>query len=297
MASLIPDALRELMPDLPLPGSLAARSLADEVKDALARAPVALNEYGYDPYGFNPDTAASFLSIQALLYRYYFRVDNFDIENVPEGRVLLIVNHAGNFAWDAAMLTISMLLDAEPPRVCRGMGEYFLWKLPWVGNAGARTGMMVGTPANCIHMLENEQCVMVFPEGATGANKPFRKRYQLQKFGQGFMRLALQTDTPIVPVGIVGSEEQQPGFANFEKVGRAIGLPSLPITISMPWLGPFGPFFALPVKYRIYFGQPLHFDGDSNEEDHAIHERVETVKDALDSLLQRGLDERTGIFT
>ena len=297
MASFIPNALRNLVSELPLPGSLAARVVADDVKDALARAPLALNEYGYDPYGFHPDTAASFLSIQALLYRYYFRVDNFDIANVPEGRVLLIANHAGNFAWDAAMLTVGMLLDADPPRVCRGMGEYFLWKLPWVGNAGARTGMMVGTPANCVHMLENEQCVMVFPEGAAGASKPFRKRYQLQGFGQGFMRLALQTDTPIVPVGIVGAEEQQPGIANFESIGRAIGLPSLPITISMPWLGPIGPFFALPVKYRIYFGKPIHFEGDSNEEDAAIQERVDVVKDALDSLLQRGLDERTGIFT
>jgi 1-acyl-sn-glycerol-3-phosphate acyltransferase len=297
MASLIPDAVRGLLTKLPLPGSLAARAISDDVADALARAPLALNEYGYDPYGFNPDVAAGYLNVQALLYRYYFRVDTFDIGNVPEGRVLLVANHAGNFAWDAAMLTVAMLLDANPPRICRGMGEYFLWKLPWVGNAGARTGMMVGTPENCVHMLENEQCVMVFPEGAAGANKPYSKRYQLQKFGQGFMRLALQTDTPIVPVGVVGSEEQQPGIANFESAGRALGLPSLPITISMPWLGLAGPFFALPVKYRIYFGEPLRFDGDSNEEDQAIGQRVDIVKDALDDLLQRGLDERTGIFT
>jgi hypothetical protein len=51
------------------------------------------------------------------------------------------------------------------------------------------------------------------------------------------------------------------------------------------------------VKYRIYFGKPIQFEGDSNEEDGAIEERVDIVKDALDSLLQRGLDERTGIFT
>jgi len=297
VAFSLPETLRGLLPELELPGSLAARAVLNEVKDALARAPLALNEYGYDPYGFNPDAAASFLGMQALLYRYYFRVDTADIGNVPEGRVLLIANHAGSFAWDAAMLTVATLLEADPPRICRGMGEYFLWKLPWVGSAGTRAGMLVGTPANCVHMLENEQCVMVFPEGARGANKPFRKRYQLQKFGQGFMRLALQTDTPIVPVGIVGSEEQQPGIANFESVGRAIGLPSLPITISMPWLGPLGPFFALPVKYRIYFGEPLHFEGDSGEEDAAIQERVDVVRDALDDLLQRGLAERTGIFT
>ena len=297
MASLLPAPLRELAARLPLPGSDALADLSEDVRDALARADIALNEYGYDPYGFNPDAAALTLTAQAALYRHYFRVETFGIEQIPRGRVLLIANHAGNFAWDGAMLTVAMLLEAHPPRIARGMGEYFLFKLPFVGSTGARAGMMVGTPGNCAHMLENEQCVMVFPEGASGANKPYRKAYQLQKFGLGFMRLALQTDTPIVPVGIVGSEEQQPGFANFEKVGRALGLPSLPITISMPWMGPIGPFFALPVKYRMYFGKPLQFEGEGNESDAAIEERVEVVKETLDGLLQRGLRERTGIFT
>ncbi len=233
----------------------------------------------------------------ALLYRYYFRVDTFEIGNVPEGRVLLIANHAGQFAYDGMMLTVAMLLEAKPPRIARGMGEYFLFRLPWVGSTAARMGQMVGTPSNCTHMLENEQCVMVFPEGARGANKPFHKRYQLQRFGQGFMRLALSTDTPIVPVGIVGSEEQQPGFANLEDLGKSLNLPSLPITISSPWLGLAGPMFALPVKYRMYFGDPLYFEGDGDEEDDAIQQRVDVVKDAMSKLLDKGRAERTGIFT
>jgi 1-acyl-sn-glycerol-3-phosphate acyltransferase len=292
MAS-IQDSLRRLTTVRPDPlGRLRA-----ELRDGLEKAPLELNEFGYDPYGFHPDAALDFLLPSTLLYRYYFRVETFGIENVPEGRVLLIANHAGQFAYDGAMLTIAMLLEASPPRICRGMGEYFLFRLPWVGRTGARMGMMVGTPANCTHMLENEECVMVFPEGARGANKPFRKRYQLQRFGQGFMRLALSTDTPIVPVGIVGSEEQQPGLANFEEAGQALGLPSLPITISMPWLGLLGPMVALPVKYRMHFGEPLRFEGDGDEEDDAIQERVDVVKGAMAELLARGRAERSGIFT
>ena len=57
-------------------------------------------------------------------------------------------------------------------------------------------------------MLEAGECVMVFPEGVRGMNKTFDQRYALQRFGTGFMRLALQTGTPIVPVSIIGSEEQ-----------------------------------------------------------------------------------------
>ena len=289
------DNLRKLAPGAVMPGAI--NRLLSELRDGFEKSPLLLNEYGYDPYGFHPDSARSAMLPAALLYRYYFRAETFGIENVPEGRVLLIANHAGQFAYDGAMLTVAMLLEAQPPRICRGMGEYFLFRLPFVGQTGARMGMMVGTPENCIHMLEKDECVMVFPEGARGANKPFHKRYQLQRFGQGFMRLALSTGTPIVPIGFVGSEEQQPGFANFEEAGRALNLPSLPITITMPWLGPFGAMAALPVKYRIHFGEPLYFEGDGNEEDEAIQERVDVVKRAMAGLLEHGRAQRSGIFT
>jgi 1-acyl-sn-glycerol-3-phosphate acyltransferase len=274
----------------------AVAELEREVELRLNEAPLRLNEYGYDRYGFQPQRARRFLLPTALLYRFYFRVETHDVENVPPGKVLLIANHAGQVAYDGAMLTIAMLLEADPPRICRGMGEYFLWKVPWMGVTATRMGTLVGTPENCVAMLESGECVMVFPEGARGANKPFRQRYQLQPFGQGFMRLALESGAPIVPVGIVGAEEQQPGLANFREVARFVGLPSLPVTVTFPWLGPLGIALALPVKYRIYFGKPLCFEGDSTEEDDAIQQRVDVVKKALSDLLARGLRERSGVF-
>jgi 1-acyl-sn-glycerol-3-phosphate acyltransferase len=144
-------------------------------------------------------------------------------------------------------------------------------------------------------MLEAGECVMVFPEGARGANEPFRKRYQLQRFGTGFMRLALESGCPIVPVGIEGAEEQQPGFANLEDFGRRFDLPSFPITISQPWFGLLGSV-ALPVKYHLWFGEPLHFDGDAWERDAEIEKKIEVVRDAIRALLAHGLRERKGIF-
>ena len=97
---------------------------------------------------------------------------------------------------------------------------------------------------------------MVFPEGIRGMNKLFSERYKLQRFGQGFLRLALETDTPIVPVGLVGSVEQQPGLANLRPLAQMLGMPALPITPTFPLLGPLG-LLPYPVRYRILYGAPL----------------------------------------
>jgi 1-acyl-sn-glycerol-3-phosphate acyltransferase len=267
-----------------------------ELEANLGRTSLPLNAYGFDRYGFHPDVARRLLLWWALMHRYYFRVENHGIENVPTGGVLLIANHSGQVGYDGMMLALSMLLDAHPPRVARGMGEYFFWKNPFLGVMASRSGTLVGTPENCTAILEAGECVMVFPEGARGANKPFHKRYRLQRFGSGFMRLALAARVPIVPVGIVGAEEQQPGLANLEGLGRRLGLPSFPITVTAPWLGPLGIALALPTKYHIHFGKPLSFDGDPDDADEVIERQVGVVKQAIADLLARGREERRGIF-
>jgi len=271
--------------------------LERELGDRLASTPVSLNAYGFDPFGFHPETAKTLLLPAALSYRYYFRVEPHGCHRVPAGPVLLIANHSGQVGYDGMMLGMAMLLDAEPPRLCRGMGEFFFWKTPWLGTLASRLGTMAGTPENCTTLLRAGACVAVFPEGARGANKPWRKRYQLQTFGSGFMRLALESGAAIVPVGIVGAEEQQPGLANLEGLGRKLGLPSFPITVTAPWFGPLGMAFALPVKYHIHFGEPLYFEGRADDEDGAIVSRVNVVKDAIAGLLEEGLAARSGIFS
>jgi 1-acyl-sn-glycerol-3-phosphate acyltransferase len=275
---------------------MSVRDLQRELEDHLAKAPIRLNEYGYDPYGFHPQKAARTALPAAILYKHYFRVETHDIDHVPQGRVLLIANHAGQLPYDGVMVAMAMLFEAEPPRVCRGMGEYFLWRLPFASVAAARAGAMSGTPENCAALLEREACVMAFPEGARGINKPFSKRYRLQRFGLGFLRLALETQTPIVPVAIVGSEEQQPGLANLQGVGDALGLPSLPITLTFPLLGPAGLLVALPVKYHIYFGEPLQFEGHPSDDDAVMQDKVDRVRQAIEAMFERGLGERRGIF-
>jgi 1-acyl-sn-glycerol-3-phosphate acyltransferase len=274
---------------------LSLRDLEREIDDRIRKVPTQLNEFGFDPWGLHPETVRSSVLPSLLLYKYWFRVETHDIARVPPGRVLLIANHAGQLPFDAAMLSMAMLLEAEPPRILRGMAEYWVSELPFVSVAAARGGAASGTPDTCREMLEAGEAVAVFPEGVRGMNKLYKDRYKLMRFGTGFVRLALEAQAPIVPVAIVGSEEQNPGLANLERVGRMLGMPALPITPTFPLLGPLG-MLPMPVKYRIYFGEPIVFQGSPNEDDAQVDEKVERVRSEILALFERGLRERRGVF-
>ena len=264
------------------------RELDAEIAERIGEAPLAMNDYGLDPWGFESDTARRCFLISSLLYRYWFRVQTRGIENVPAGRVLLIGNHAGQIAIDATMIATACLLEGRPPRVIRGMGEYWLPRLPWVNVLMVRTGSVVGTPKNCTDLLEHGEAVIAFPEGVRGMNKAFVQRYQLQEFGLGFLRLALRTGTPIVPVATVGSEEQAPSLGDFKPLANLLGMPAFPLVLTP---------VPLPTRYHIEFGEPMVFEGDPDDEDHVLLGKVETVKTRLNAMLRDGLARRQGIFT
>ncbi len=273
------------------------QAILKEIDARAERIPTRLNEFGYDSFGLDPSVSRYLSAPMVFLYRHYLRVEARGIERVPDGPVLLIANHAGNtFAWDGAMLATALLMEGEPPRIVRGMAEYFLPTIPFFNVFMQRCGSVVGTPENCVQLLEQGEAIMAFPEGERGFVKTYDKAYQLQRFGLGFLRLALETGTPIVPVGIVGSEEQSPGIANLRWLGRLFGSPSFPVTATFPFLGLAG-FLPLPVKFHLHFGEPLRFEGDPGDEDAVIEEKVEVVKAAIMELVEAGLAARKSWFT
>jgi len=272
-----------------------APHLQQEIDDRMARIPTRLNAYGYDAWGFHTETAKHAMAVTSLLYRHWFRVETHGIRNLPPGRCLLIGNHAGQIALDAAMIGAACFFEAEPPRIIRGMGEYWLPTVPFVNEIMVRTGSVVGVRKNAIDMLEQGECVIAFPEGIRGMNKLIWERYQLQEFGHGFMRLALETDTPIIPIAVVGSEEQAPAIANVMPLARLVGIPAFPVTLTWPWLGPLG-MVPLPVKYRIYFGEPMRFTGNPSDEDDVIADKVDQVKARIAAMLADGLAARRSLF-
>ncbi len=267
--------------------------LGEEFNERLARVPLNLTATGVDEFGMDPQWTKWALASVAFLHRHYFRTEIFGKEHVPEGRILLISNHSGQVPIDAALIGASLFMDVEPPRFMRAMVEKWTQTLPFVSLLFSRVGQVVGVPENAKRLLDNDEALLVFPEGVRGISKSFDKRYQLQDFGLGFMRLALETGTPIVPVAVIGGEEQYISVGNFGAAAKLLRMPNMPILPQL--LLPFG-VLPLPTRYRIYFGEPMRFDGDPDDDDAVIEEKVFVVKATIQSMVNRGLKARKSVF-
>lgn len=248
------------------------------------------NDFGVDPYGFDPRTLKSLMPILCWFYRHYFRVETFGAENVPEGRMMVIANHSGQLPFDGAMIITAFLLEPKIPRLLRGMVERWSAEVPFISTLFPRIGQVIGSPSTCGSLLERGEGVIVFPEGVKGISKLFSERYKLTNFGSGFMRIALAAKAPIVPVAVIGAEEQAPAVANFMPLAKSLGLPALPIIF--PQIVPL----PLPVKYRLYIGEPLYFSGDGTEDDDEINGLVEKAKGTIQDMIDAGLSARKHIF-
>lgn len=265
---------------------IAASLITPDIEALVTSIPKPLGSFGYDPWGYNEDTFKLALGAAKLLYDKYFRVTAHGLENIPaEGRVLIIGNHSGQLPMDGALVGVAAATNPRGPRLARAMIERFFPTVPWLGNFLNALGGVIGDPVNCAKMLDMDEAIIVFPEGVRGSGKLYRKRYQLQRFGNGFMHLATTYRAPIVPVGIVGCEETMPAIANLAPIAKLLGLPYLPIVPSL---------LPLPARVYLNFGKPMHFSPAASEAE--VTEQVETVKAELRRLMQLGLDERKSLY-
>lgn len=271
-----------------------ANAIDPEVSQALNRIPVEVNDLGYDPWGFHPQKARLYFTLAKQIFRY-FRPEVHGIEHMPKGRCLVVPNHSGQLPFDGVVVAVAMLLRADPPRLARAMAERWFPTLPFLNIAFSRSGVVVGDPINCRNLLEHENAILAFPEGTRGSGKIFQKRYQLAQFGRGFMRLALQTEAPIVPVGIVGAEESIISIADLKPLARLLGMPYMPLPALLPLLGPLA-FAPMPTKFHIRFGEPMTFTGPFDDEDEVIQEKVDQVQTAVGDLIRQGREARTSWF-
>jgi 1-acyl-sn-glycerol-3-phosphate acyltransferase len=228
-------------------------------------------------------------TLYEFLYHYWFRCDVEGIEHVPAvGGALLVANHAGALPPDAPMIARAIKEEHSRPRPVHLTVEHWFKGFPGFSMLVSKLGGVPAHPANVQRLLyDEEQLVLVFPEGRKGTEKLYKDRYRLRRFGRGgFVEAAMRARAPIVPVCVVGAEEAAPVFAQLGLFRRVTGLLYFPITPTFPHFGLLGMLGYLPAKFRIRFLEPLSFDEEGLDEDKAL---VQTVAHDIRARIQENL--------
>ena len=225
-------------------------------------------------------------------YRYWFRVDQEGVENVPSaGGALLVANHSGALPPDAPMIMQALRNEHPSPRPLYMLGENWFKGYPGVGMLANKIGLVSAHPANAQRLLRNEgRLALVFPEGQKGSGKLYWQRYRLRRFGRGgFVKTALRAGVPIVPVAVVGAEEAMPIFAHIRSLQRLTGLIYFPVNHAFPWAGLAAGAMYLPAKFKIRFLEPVSLDeyGPEGAEDLAL---VQSIAERIRGQIQREVD-------
>jgi 1-acyl-sn-glycerol-3-phosphate acyltransferase len=226
-----------------------------------------------------------------FFYRYWFRCEVEGIENVPAGGgALLVSNHSGALPPDAAMIAKAIKEEHTHPRPLNITVEHFFKGYPGFSMLIPKIGCVAAHPANVQRLLfDEQQLVLVFPEGRKGTEKLYKDRYKLRRFGRGgFVEAAMRARAPIVPVCVVGAEEAAPVFAQLKPLQRLTGLLYFPITPTFPHGGLLGMLGYLPARFKIRFLEPITFEEEGMHEDKAL---VQTVAHEVRARIQENLFE------
>jgi 1-acyl-sn-glycerol-3-phosphate acyltransferase len=229
----------------------------------------------------------------------YFRMEIEGWENIPEPPVLLIGIHSGApFVWDAWTVGAAWWRHFGRSRTLHGTAHDALMAMPLIGGYFRRMGVLPAAADSISAALAAGHDVALWPGGEKDSLRPWTKRDQAILAGRtGFVKLAIRSGVPIVPIATVGGPDSMPVLATGRRLARWLQLDRVarlkmfPIALQAPWgLSPaLLPELPLPTKIRTAFGRAIELDHDPAraEDDDYVEARYHDVQDAIQREMNR----------
>jgi 1-acyl-sn-glycerol-3-phosphate acyltransferase len=228
----------------------------------------------------------------------YFSPEVRGLDNLPAtGPVLVVGNHSCLFympdTWIVA-LAITDRRGADAPAYA--LVYDLLLGLPMVGSMLRRLGAVPASGSEAERVLAEGAAVLVYPGGDMEACRPWTERNRVVFSGHtGFIRLALRTGVPVVPVVSYGSHHAVVVLSRGERLARALGLNKLRIKVFPIVLGPFGvssiltPPLPMPAAVTVEFMAPIDWSslGPAAADDDAV---VDGCYEQITTAMQATLD-------
>ncbi len=253
-----------------------------------------------DEWGRSERMRAFARKVYGPVYDNWFRAEWEGLEKIPtDGGALLVANHAGAIPSDAPAIMHG--IETELGRPVYGLADQMFKSIPVVGTLWSRVGGVVAHPDNAYRLLrEQNQLVLVFPEGSKGPGKHYRERYQLRRFGRGgFVEIAMRAGVPIIPIAVVGAEESMPVVFKSATIAKLTGLPYMPVTANMLAFGPLGALAYFPAKFKLKVLDPVEFDVNPGQERYSrsrIMDESENIRERIQAALYEMLRERQSVW-
>lgn len=221
------------------------------------------------------------------IMRKYFRLEIEGIEYIPKrGAAIIVPNHSGFSGFDALILADTIHRGTR--RIPRVLTHHFWFLTKTTAIPAQKMGFTEATFENGVAALEKNNLVVLFPEGENGNFKPTAEMYQLQEFKRGFVRMAVKTQSPIIPCLIMGAEETHINLSKlkFSKFLKGLVIP-LPLNV-----------IPLPAKWKIKFLPPIYLPYESKQIDDSelMHEIAEEIREQMQENLSDELEKRGGYF-
>jgi 1-acyl-sn-glycerol-3-phosphate acyltransferase len=249
-----------------------------------------------------PDAPLMRLAVHALApLAKYFRMEVKGLDNMPEGKALVVGNHNAGITF-----LEPMFLGAEWYKRTGGRDDlYFLAHdamvaLPVVGNLLMKLGSIRASHQTARRAFEMGRKVVVFPGGNYEAFRPFSQRYQVDFGGKkGFVKLAIRNQVPIVPLLSIGGHETFFVLHRGKWLAEALGVKkylrseSFPIFLGLPWGIGIGPIFHLPLpaKCLVEVGESIPITGYAPE-DVNDPAKLQALYDQVEGAVQAMMDRR-----
>jgi 1-acyl-sn-glycerol-3-phosphate acyltransferase len=243
-----------------------------------------------------------FMEVQKYFWNplidYWFRMEIDGWERIPEGPALLIGIHSGApFVWDAWTVGIQWWRRFGSERTLHGTAHDALMALPGVGAYFRRMGVLPAQADSITAALAAGHDVALWPGGERDSLRPWTQRDEAVLAGRkGFIKLAIRSAVPIVPISTVGGPDSMPVIASGRRLAsvlqldRIARLKTFPIAIQVPWgISPaLLPEIPLPTKIRTEFQPAIELDHDPERAEDEKY--VDAMYDEVRASIQRGID-------
>jgi 1-acyl-sn-glycerol-3-phosphate acyltransferase len=232
------------------------------------------------------------------LMDYWFRMEIEGWDNLPEPPALLIGIHSGApFPWDAWTVGVQWWRHFGRSRALHGTAHDALMATPVVGSYFRKMGVLPAAADSISSALAAGRDVALWPGGERDSLRPWTKRDDAVLAGRmGFIKLAIRSAVPIVPISTVGGPDSMPVLATGGRLARVIRLDRFarikmfPIAVQAPWgISPaLLPEIPLPTKIRTAFQEPVELGSDPEraEDQDYVRDKYREVCDSL----QAGMD-------